>query len=769
MLPSPQLHGRRGRFTPRLTGTSPAALLGIQRGLPVEFDRAKAIDARFKRFLLEEAGTLPRLPAVEGSRLSADTLLELYDAQVTSRHVDFAARALRARDRGYYTIGSAGHEGNAVLGELLRVDDPCFLHYRSGAFMVQRGRKDPTEDVVRTTLLGICAAASDPLCEGRHKVWGSRPLWVAPQTSTIASQLPKVVGAALAIDRGHRLGVPVGVPIDAIVCCSFGDASVNHSTAQGAFNAASWLSHQKIPVPLLLVCEDNGWGISVPTPPGWVQGSFRDRLGFAYYEADGTDLPQAYEAAAEAIARCRRDRCPTFLRLSTVRLMGHAGSDIESEYRQFSEIETSELRDPLILGARRILAAGLRTPGQLLDHYEGTRARVMAVADEVANEPQLDTVAKVVAALAPNSPAAVQREATRPAAPSAELAEAGKRAIGRQRHMAAMINRALHEAMAKYPGALVFGEDVARKGGVYHVTTGLWKAFGPGRVFNTLLDEQAILGLAIGAAHLGFLPIPEIQYLAYLHNALDQIRGEACSLQFFSNDQFRNPMVVRIASFAYQKGFGGHFHNDNALGALREIPGLVVAAPARGDEAVGMLRTCLAMAQVDGRVVAFLEPIALYMTKDLHADGDGAWLSDYPEPDYAVPLGEGRVYHPEAGDLTIVSYANGLWRSLRAAMTLREEHGISARVLDLRWLQPLNTDWIVEHARATGRLLVVDECRRAGALGESVLAGVALAAPGTRMELVAGVDCYIPLGPPMQLMLPQEADVVAAAQRLMVG
>ncbi|MEZ6189113.1 MAG: thiamine pyrophosphate-dependent enzyme [Planctomycetota bacterium] len=136
------------------------------------------------------------------------------------------------------------------------------------------------------------------------------------------------MGAALAIDRGHRLGVDVGVPIDAIVCCSFGDASVNHSTAQGAFRRGVWKPYQKIPVPLLLVCEDNGWGIGVPTPPGWVQASFRDRLGFAYYEADGSDLPLAYEVTRRAVERCRRERRPVFLRLNTVRLMGHAGSDI---------------------------------------------------------------------------------------------------------------------------------------------------------------------------------------------------------------------------------------------------------------------------------------------------------------------------------------------------------------------------------------------------------------------------------------------------------
>ena len=133
----------------------------------------------------------------------------------------------------------------------------------------------------------------------------------------------------------------------------------------------------------------------------------------------------------------------------------------------------------------------------------------------------------------------------------------------------------------------MFGEDVARKGGVYGVTKGLHGAFGAGRVFDSLLDEQSILGLALGAGLAGLLPVPEIQYLAYLHNAADQLRGEAATLSFFSQGQYRNPMVLRIAGLAYQKGFGGHFHNDNAVGALRDIPGLIIACPARPDDAAG--------------------------------------------------------------------------------------------------------------------------------------------------------------------------------------
>ena len=140
----------------------------------------------------------------------------------------------------------------------------------------------------------------------------------------------------------------------------------------------------------------------------------------------------------------------------------------------------------------------------------------------------------------------------------------------------------------------MFGEDVARKGGVYGVTRGLQRRIGPARVFDTLLDEQTILGLALGAGLSGLLPMPEIQYLAYLHNAEDQLRGEAATLPFFSAGQYRNPMVVRVAAYGYQKGFGGHFHNDNAVAVLRDIPGLVIASPSRPDDAAAMLRTCVA-------------------------------------------------------------------------------------------------------------------------------------------------------------------------------
>jgi 2-oxoisovalerate dehydrogenase E1 component len=275
-------------------------------------------------------------------------------------------------------------------------------------------------------------------------------------------------------------------------------------------------------------------------------------------------------------------------------------------------------------------------------------------------------------------------------------------------------------------------------------------------VFDTLLDETSILGIAQGAAHIGLLPVPEIQYLAYIHNALDQIRGEAASLQFFSSGQFRNPMVVRLPGLAYQKGFGGHFHNDNSIGALRDIPGLVLAVPARGDDAARMLRGSVAMALEDGRVVVFIEPIALYHEKDLHEAGDGGWLTDYPAPpDHLLP-GEVGVYETDGADasvqpdLLIVSYANGLRLSLQAQRRLADDHGIRARVLDLRWLNPLPTDALRRQAAEAGALLVVDECRRTGGgVADAIIADLVETGsiPARGMASVRAVDSYVPLGP----------------------
>jgi 2-oxoisovalerate dehydrogenase E1 component len=397
----------------------------------------------------------------------------------------------------------------------------------------------------------------------------------------------------------------------------------------------------------------------------------------------------------------------------------------------------------------------------------------MAAAEEATRRPRLETTAEVTAPMAPYHPERVAaRAADPPPDPTRRAALFGDAlpehaTLPNARTLAGAINAALTDELARRPELIVFGEDVARKGGVYNVTNGLQRRFGAGRVFDTLLDETSILGIAQGAAHIGLLPIPEIQYLAYIHNALDQLRGEAASLQFFSSGQFRNPMVVRVAGLGYQKGFGGHFHNDNSVGALRDIPGLVLAVPARGDDAARMLRGAIAMAAEDGRVVVFLEPIALYHEKDLHADGDGGWLTGYPPPpDHLLP-GEVGVYEPDGvgrPDLLIVSYANGLRLSRQAQRRLRESHGIAARVLDLRWLNPLPLEAVRAHAAEVGTALIVDECRRTGGgVADALVADLAEAGIGSRLGSVRAVDSFVPLGTATAAVLVGLDQVVAAA------
>ncbi|MET4678909.1 thiamine pyrophosphate-dependent enzyme [Stenotrophomonas rhizophila] len=739
-------------------------------------NRAEICDANFIDFVQQWRGDpaptpAPGSPILPGSTLDAQGFADLFESQLISRHLDLMARVLRVQNKVFYTIGSSGHEGNALVARLARHTDPAFLHYRSGGFMAERFRKLPGMDPVMDAALSFAASRDDPASGGRHKVWGSKPLWVLPQTSTIASHLPKALGTALAIESGRRIGHTLPIPDDSVVICSFGDASANHATAQTAFNTASWAAYQRLPAPILFVCEDNGIGISVKTPDGWIAQSFAHRPGLDYFFADGLDLVEGHAQVERALAHCRQARRPTFLHLRTTRLMGHAGTDFEIEWRPLPELCAAEASDPLLRSAAIAMASGWMTAGQVLDLYERVRARCFAAAAEADRRPKLSALAEVIAPLAPYSPAAVHAEATRMAGDEARAAAFGGPAqlpeTQPPRHLAIQINQALHDLMAKYPSTLLFGEDVAQKGGVYTVSKGLLKAFGPRRVFNTLLDETMILGMAQGLANLGMLPIPEIQYLAYLHNAADQLRGEACSLQFFSNDQYRNPMLVRIAGLGYQKGFGGHFHNDNSIAALRDIPGLVVGCPSRGDDAAMMLRTLAALATVDGRVAVFLEPIALYMTKDLHAPGDGQWLFPYPAADQALVLGEGRVYAPEASDLVIFTYGNGVPMSLRTARAIEQQLGWQVRVVDLRWLVPLNAGFIAAQAADAQRVLVVDEGRHSAGVGEGVITALVEAGLGhLPIRRVCGADTYTPLAGAALCVLPSDNAVLNAALAL---
>lgn len=722
-------------------------------------DRADIVDKAFREAL--ESGRLPGGSVASGPLSDADAVA-IFRAQCLSRNLDRRSRKMQAEGQGYYTIGSSGHEGMAAVAAALRPSDMAFLHYRDGAFQTMRSSQVPGTTPAWDMLLSFATSTDDPISGGRHKVLGSKALYIPPQTSTIASHLPKSVGAAYSIGmaRRHRPDHAV-LADDGLVMCSFGDASSNHSTAQGAINTACWTSYQSIPLPLLFVCEDNGIGISVRTPGGWIKANFENKPGLKYFHADGLNLYDTYHVAQEAATYVRHRRKPAFLHLSLVRLYGHAGSDLQQAYLKKDVFEGWEADDPLLHSARLLTDKGVLTGDDILAIYQEAEEQCARVAAEVVKRPRLQTAGQVMASIIPPkrpcAPTNGPPEAAREAAFGADFKQ-----MNSPQPMSRLLNWALTDLMLEHPEIAMMGEDVGRKGGVYGVTQKLIDRFGPDRMIDTLLDEQSILGLAIGMAHNGFVPMPEIQFLAYLHNAEDQLRGEAATLPFFSNGQFTNPMVIRIAGLGYQKGFGGHFHNDNSLAVLRDIPGLIVACPSRGDDAAMMLRECVRLAREEQRVVVVVEPIALYPMRDLVAEQDGSWMTAYPSADRRIALGEVGVEGD--GPLAILTYGNGRYLSTQAANDLAAE-SISTRIIDLRWLAPLPTEGILDALKGAAKVLIVDECRATGSQSEALMAFLHenTELPQAR---IAAHDSFIATGPAYAATMPSRASIAAAARAL---
>lgn len=701
--------------------------------------------------------------------LTGPDLLALFRSQVISRQMDRVSRKMQASGKGYYTIGSSGHEGMAAIAAALKVSDPAFLHYRDAAFQIQRGKMAGEKTQIRDLVFSFATARDDPISGGRHKVLGSKSLNIPPQTSTIASHLPKAVGAAYSVKLARRIKPEhQSYADDAIILCSFGDASLNHSSAQGTINTAGWTAYQNIAMPILFVCEDNGIGISTKTPDGWIEASMKNRAGIIYKKCNGLDLLDTFVAAQYCAEIVRTQKKPVFLHMKTVRLYGHAGADAQQAYMSRAQIEADEADDPLLHSARILVEHGVCDSNGVLKIYNEIGQACEQMAEQFADTKRLETADDVMASLIPPKRKCKPVKTASKALRTKIFDDSDLRAMQTPQHMAKLINWALCDLMLAHDEIILAGEDIGPKGGVYGVTQKLHARFGAQRVINTLLDEQSILGLAIGMAQNGLLPVPEIQFLAYLHNAEDQLRGEAASLSFFSNGQFTNPMVVRIAGLGYQRGFGGHFHNDNSLAVLRDIPGIIVACPSNGHDAVLMLRECVRLAREEQRVVVFIEPIALYMMRDLHVPEDGRWCFEYPAPgiDEKITLGQIGEYG-QGKDVAIISYGNGLYLSRQAEKILADDHNIGVKIIDLRWLAPLPEKQLVKALKGFERILIVDECRQTGSQSEALLSFLHEELSGKiKLSRLAARDSFIATGPAYAVTLPSKDDIIAAARKL---
>jgi 2-oxoisovalerate dehydrogenase E1 component len=719
---------------------------------------------------LSSAAPAGSAPVTEAVRVD---LLDIFEAQAASRWLDVAARRMQVAGRSRYTIASAGHEGNAPIAMALRSNDPALLHHRSRAFYLARTALAGLDDGILQIALGLASRADQPAGGGRYPGLAHPDIAVLPPAMTVAGHLPRALGLAWTIGRQQRArgGERLRWPDDAVAVASFGDGAANHSTVAGAVNSACWAARQGVPMPLLLICEDNGLGLSMPTPPGWIRAQYGAREGLRYLYADTAGDPlEVLEISRQAAEIARTHRRPVLLHLATVRIGGHSGTDAEQSYRRADRIAADLLKDPLAGTMETIVRTGVLTGAEVADRLLDVRDRVASAVEEALSRPALETAAQVTRPLAPRRPAAVAMLATRepPAGRRAEAFGDRPPELEGPLTLAESINRALLDAALVSPNLVVLGRDVARMGGVHGVTRGLHKRLGPTRVTDTALDEQTVIGLAMGAAVSGLLPVAEIQSLFDLHAAEGQLRTEAATLSFRSGGTYRNPLVIRVPGLPYQDGIGGAVGGDSGIGMLRDIPGLVIACPAHPSEAPGLLRSCLAAAEADGTVSVMLEPIALYDQRDMLEPNDDAWRAPYPAPSlwgsFHAPIGRASVWGT-GGDLTIASFGNGLRMSMRVAAEL-ERDGINCRVLDLRWLAPLPVEDVVREATATGRLLIVDETRRTGGVSEGLVTGVLEAGYDGRLARVTSRDAPVPVGPAAALVLLSEKDIESTARAL---
>ena len=277
-----------------------------------------------------------------------------------------------------------------------------------------------------------------------------------------------------------------------------------------------------------------------------------------------------------------------------------------------------------------------------------------------------------------------------------------------EKNVVTAIHDTLHDEMAADERVVVLGEDIAVRGGVFRVTQGFLEEFGQDRVIDTPLAEAGIIGLAVGMALHGLIPVAEIEFADFIHPAFDQMVSEVARMRYRSNGDFGLPMVVRAP---WGGGVHGALYHSQSIEAFYgHIPGIKVVVPSTPADASGMLRTAIK----DPDPVLFLEHKRTYRLIK----------GEVPDEPFEVPIGKADVKR-EGEDLTAVSYGLSLHQCLEAASRLRDEHGVSAEVVDVRTISPLDTETILSSVRKTGKAMVVYEDNRTYGAGAEIAATIA--------------------------------------------
>jgi 2-oxoisovalerate dehydrogenase E1 component len=693
----------------------------------------------------------PKTRTHEG--LSREDLLTAYRWMVLSRRIDDKEIQLKNQSQIFFQISGAGHEAILVAAAMALKSgyDWFFPYYRDRALALALG-VSPYE-----MFLAAVGSKDDPASGGRMMPshWSDPSRHIVNSSSATGTQCLQAAGCAEATKRLPLLGAPPPpVTDDEVTYISIGDGA----TGEGEFwEFLNTICAERLPVVCLV--EDNGYAISCPadyhTAGGDVSRLVESFPNLEVIRVDGTDLAQSCRAMREAVAYARARKGPALVHAKVIRPYSHSHSDDERSYKPAEERTLEAARDPITRLTTLLISESLATEEDLAAIRREIDAEVADAADRALKAPRPPASSAGLWVYSPDvDPASDAFNA--PAAPQ-----------GKPETMVALINRTLHDEMARNPLMVVFGQDVADvsraellekvsgKGGVFKATHGLQKKFGSNRVFNAPLAEANIVGRAIGLAVRELKPVVEIQFFDYIWPAMMQIRDELSMLRYRSANTYKAPLVIRVATGGYLRG-GGVYHSQSGESIFAHCPGLRIAFPSTAADAVGLLRTSI---RCDDPVM-FLEHKHLY--RQTHNK------SEYPGPDYMIPFGRAAERRPGT-DVVIITWGAVVQRSIVAAQ-MAEKAGISAGIIDLRTIMPYDWDMIAHAVKRTNRVIVAHEDQLTCGFGAEIAARIAeelfdyLDAPVTR---VGAMDTPVAYAPELEeVILPQTRDVLKAIEKV---
>lgn len=701
-----------------------AALMGSPRVLKESDLGVKLEDVTFRR--LDAKGNLI------GERPEPQLLKRLYSAMLLGRTFDEKAMNLSTlREIGTYAP-CKGQEG-AQVGFILALQrgDWYVPMYRDSAGMVTFGL--PPLQLLR--------------------FWGGdergmqmpENLHILPVTVPVATQIPHAVGLAMARRmQGEK----------SVTLVSVGDGGTSKGDFHEGMNFAGVYR-----LPVIFAVENNGWAISLTRDKQTASATIAQKAlayGFEGIVVDGNDVLASYEATKYAADRARRGDGPTLIEFQTYRMGPHTTAELVSnKLKAQDEVERWESRDPLKRVELYLQKNGLLDEAVRKQAAAEAQSAVSKAVDEYRNSKSEDPE-DIFRYMYDKPTPRLQEESAEAFGSGVEAApvqeetriEGGKPGV----NIRNALNMALKQEMKRNDKLVVFGEDVGKNGGVFQVTRGLQDEFGEKRVFDTPLAESCIAGIFVGLAIGGIVPVAEFQFDGFTPPAFDQIFGHIARMRNRTRGRYTTAGVIR---FPYGAGIKApEQHSDSPEAYFSHTPGLMVVVPSNPYDAKGLLASALR----EPNPVIFMEPKRLYDSPK----------SEVPEEEYTVPIGKAKVVRAGT-DLTLVSFGAMMVPTLQAAEALQSENGLSAEVVDLRTVSPLDLDTILNSVKKTGKLVVVHEAPRSFGVGAEIAALVAdkgldyLKAPVKR---VAGFDTVVPLAKMEDFYIPSKERIVKAALEL---